>query len=150
MKQAEIARGSAWKAAAIDEFLSVTNIPCRLACVTGDGFPHVSSLWYLYDNDALWFSVQRRASVHHWLSNNSRVGFEIAGDSPPYFGVRGRGTANLLAAAEVDVLPRLLDRYGIDRDSSLASWLLSRRATELTIKLMPEWITSWDYRDRMS
>ncbi len=77
-------------------------------------------------------------------------GFEIAGDSPPYFGVRGRGTANLLAAAEVDVLPRLLDRYGIDRDSSLASWLLSRRATELTIKLMPEWITSWDYRDRMS
>ena len=33
---------------------------------------------------------------------------------------------------------------------SLAQWLLGRVDQEVVVAIRPEWLTSWDYRDRMS
>jgi len=48
------------------------------------------------------------------------------------------------------VLEKLIERYLISTDSSLAKWLLSHPQLESTIKIVPEWITSWDYSNRMN
>ena len=146
---ADIASNSAWSHGEIESYLSGTTLPCRLACTTADGYPHVMSLWYLYRDGQLWFSVQRNAKLTQWLSDNPRCGFEIAVNEPPYLGVRGRGTATTVQAADDTVLRGLIDRFLGDENPGLANWLLSRTATEITLTVRPHWLTAWDYRTRM-
>jgi len=144
-----VAAASAWSADRIEEFLMRTAIPCRLSCLTPQGFPHVNSLWFLYADGALWLSTQQSAAVCRWLHAIPRCGFEVAGDNPPYRGVRGRGVATITPAHEAPMLSRLLERYLGDTESRLARWLLSREATEATIRIQPCWLTAWDYGARM-
>jgi hypothetical protein len=47
------------------------------------------------------------------------------------------------------VLLRLIDRYLGKRDSGFAAWLISRSASEVAIRLEPDWVTSWDFGKRM-
>lgn len=149
-KDVRIAEGSAWDRTRIERYLADSRLPCRLACVTGDGYPHVTSLWFLYTGGEVQLSMQQDAWVPRWLADNPRCGFEVAVNEPPYAGVRGRGVARLARAGEApSVLPELVDRYLGERDSELARWLLSRLDTEVTIRVTPEWLTSWDYGNRM-
>ncbi len=144
-----ISAASDWDAATIETWLVDSVLPCRLSCITGKGFPHVTSLWYCYDAGELLFSVQRSLRVVGWLQAEPRCGFEIAGDNPPYRGVRGRGTARVVPAQERPVLDGLIERYLGTRDTRLARWLLSRPRTEMTIRVTPGWMSSWDYGERM-
>jgi len=145
-----IANRSAWDLATIEQYLENKCVPCRLSCITSDGFPHVTSLWFSYSDSRLWFSVQKSLCISAWLVAEPRCGFEIAGDDPPYLGVRGRGYAEVMPASTKPVLKSLIKRYMGTLDSSLARWLLSRPDTELTLALDPCWITSWDYAKRMN
>lgn len=147
---ANIATNSVWTFTQIERYLDETTMPCRLACITGDGFPHVTSLWYLYYEGRLWFSVQQSAKISQWLAHEPKCGFEIAVNEAPYVGVRGRGLATCSAATDERTLRRLINRFLGDDNSDLATWLLSRTATEVTISVEPQWLTSWDYAARMS
>ena len=144
-----LAKGSSWDFSTVETYLSNTNIPCRLSCITGEGFPHVTSLWFKYSSGKLWFSFQQSTKLASWLAEEPRCGFEIAGDNPPYHGVRGRGWAWILKASEQPVLESLIQSYLGTNESPLARWLLSRPETELTLAVTPSWVTSWDYRKRM-
>jgi hypothetical protein len=84
------------------------------------------------------------------LKNNNQVGFEISPNEPPYFGVRGQGTAQLQPLGESPILDDLLEKYVGDTDSSFAQWLISRKAEELIISVRPHRLYTWDYRERMS
>ena len=146
----DIGSNSAWSYDEIESYLTTTELPCRLACTTADGYPHVMSLWYLYRGGQLWFSVQRSAKFTQWLIDDPKCGFEIAVNEPPYVGVRGRGTANATPAADDAVLRELIDRFLSNDNPGLANWLLSRTATEITLTVRPHWLTAWDYRTRMA
>jgi hypothetical protein len=147
---ADVAANSAWPLAKIETYLAAATLPCRLACITDAGFPHVTSLWYLYRDGELLFSVQRSAMVSSWLRENPKCGFEIAVNEPPYVGVRGRGSAIVEPAQDDTLLRSLIDRFLGDGNPDLARWLLSRTATELTLHVRPQWLTAWDYGKRMS
>ena len=140
----------AWVATAIETYLNEVVLPCRLSYITEDGFPHVMSLWYAYESGEFLFSVQRNVIAVRRLQAEPRCGFEIAADTQPYRGVRGRGTASVVSARERPVLESLIDRYLDDEDSSLARWLRSRPESEVTIRVKPTWITSWDFSARMN
>lgn len=145
-----ILRSSAWTADGIDRFLQQTRIPLRLACVDGDGAPLLCSLWYLWEHDAIWCATQRGARLTGRLTDDPRCAFEVAGDQPPYRGVRGQGAALLSDAEGPATLGRLIDRYLGARESDFARWLLSRQRDEVAIRIRPEWLTSWDFTRRMS
>lgn len=149
MKTADISANSDWPLAKIETYLAEATLPCRLACVTDGGFPHVTSLWYLYRDGELLFSVQRSAMLAAWLEENPKCGFEVAVNEPPYIGVRGRGTAVVTPATDDSVLRKLIDRFLGEENPDLARWLLSRTATELTLRVRPHWLTAWDYGKRM-
>jgi len=83
------------------------------------------------------------------LRANGRVGFEVATNDPPYFGVRGQADASLSDSGGAAMLRRLLERYLGGVDSPLAKWLLSRSEDELLITVTPRRLFSWDYRQRM-
>ena len=84
------------------------------------------------------------------LTATPRCAFEIAGDHPPYRGVRGRGLARVESEPPEDILRLLIQRYLRDEECSLARWLLGRRSSEVTIRVAPSHLHSWDYTRRMT
>ena len=145
----DIRRNSAWGEVDIARFLTETVIPIRLACETPNG-PLVSSLWFRYADERLWCATQKTASIANWIAGNPVVGFEIAGDSMPYSGVRGQGRATLVDEAGMDTLLLLIDRYVGTRESGFAKWLIGNAENETAICIEPDWLTSWDFSSRMS
>jgi nitroimidazol reductase NimA-like FMN-containing flavoprotein (pyridoxamine 5'-phosphate oxidase superfamily) len=133
----------------LDRFLVETAVPLRLACLDRDGSPHVLSLWYLWRDAALWCATRPDAWVVERLRADPRCGFEIAGDAPPYRGVRGTGRAELLPEQGEALLGELVDRYLGGRDGRFARWLLARSAGEMAIRIVPTRTSTWDYSRRM-
>ena len=138
-----------WDRSQIEAFLDETVIPIRIASA-GRTSPLVQSLWFLYDEDALWCASQVDSVLTRRLHADPRCGFEIAGDLPPYRGVRGSGQAELLPERAATVLPRLISRYLGDEPSPLATWLLSRVDSEVAIRISDLRVTSYDFTSRMS
>ena len=83
------------------------------------------------------------------LMADPRVGFEVALNEPPYKGVRGKGTARLTQENVSNTLHEVIVRFLGSTDSYLARWLLGRAEQEYVIKITPNWITAWDYSERM-
>ncbi|HPG28121.1 MAG: pyridoxamine 5'-phosphate oxidase family protein [Spirochaetaceae bacterium] len=141
---------SAWPAERVASFLNDYRAPLRLAVPTPAGHPMICSLWSLYEGGALRCATQRDAAVVRRLEQDPRCAFELAPNEPPYFGVRGRGRARIETEGAARLLERLIDRHLGDRDGSLARWLLARADREVAIVIEPDWLTSWDYTERMA
>jgi nitroimidazol reductase NimA-like FMN-containing flavoprotein (pyridoxamine 5'-phosphate oxidase superfamily) len=138
-----------WEKAEIDTFLQQSTFPLRLACVGEDGFPRVVSVWYEFDGQHLRCVSHQASQLIRLLEQSDRVGFELAPNEPPYYGVRGQGIARLSSAADGKVLRGMLQRYLGGTDSKLGSWLLSRVEDEILITIEPVRLFTWDYRERM-
>lgn len=139
-----------WTESQVSEFCANARYPLRLAAVGKDGFPRVVSVWYLADGLKFFCVSHRESQLVKLLAANERVGFEVAPNEPPYHGVRGQGTAALSPLGDRETLDRLIDRYLGDAQSSVANWLLSRKAEEVVIQITPSRLFAWDYRERMS
>lgn len=136
-------------AEAIDAHLRETVIPLRLGVVSASGHPLVLSLWFTWQDGALWCATSPRARIVALLRRDPRCGFEVAREAPPYCGVRGQGVAELVPERGGEILDALVDRYLGTRESPFARWLLARREGEMAIRIPPARITSWDFRARM-
>ena len=148
---AEIPRLSGpWDLARIHKHLDDTVIPIRLSCNRRSGFPLVASHWFMRKDDSIWCAVQEGSAVARALRRDARCGFEVSGDQPPYFGVRGSALVNLHENLGGDALRELLARYHGNLRSRFAQWLMGRAETEVAIELRPTAYYSWDYRARMS
>ena len=138
-----------WTDTQVTAFMVESQIPLRLAVQDATGCPLVISLWYLYEDGAVWCATNSKARVLSYLTNEPRCGFEIAGDTPPYRGVRGKGRASLHPELGGKVLEQLLERYDIASNSKLAGMLLSKIDQEVAIRIEPGRISSWDFSQRM-
>ena len=107
-------------------------------------------MWFEYRDGFLWCSTQADSVLVRRLRNDPRVGFEVAADAPPYRGVRGRAIADIVHIGATDVLDRLVAKYLDDPRSNLARWLRARGPTEVSLRLTPLTLSSWDYSARMS
>ena len=139
-----------WTSSQVGHFLQQTTVPLRLSCVAPDGFPRVVSLWYAYRDDALLCVTHQSSKLVSLLSQNPRVGFEVAPDSPPYRGVRGQGLAAMAPLGDDQTLHDLLENYIGNVESDFSRWLLSRAADEIVISVTPTRLYSWDYTERMT
>ncbi len=133
----------------IARYLTDIHIPLRLACVTTAGWPLVLSLWFLYEDGHLYCATPETATTVALLRAEPRCGFEVAADTPPYCGVRGRAEATILPERGDEVLGRLLRRYLGGLDSPLARRLRERETPEVALQLRPVSVTTWDFRGRM-
>jgi hypothetical protein len=138
-----------WTRERVTQYLTETVVPVRLACHAEDGWPLVLSLWYLYDEEAIWCATQASATVVRHLARDGRCAFEIAPNEPPYRGVRGRGRVIVHPQRGAEVLERLIARYLGPGDSPLARWLRRRAEHEVALHVGSLSVTSWDYTRRM-
>jgi nitroimidazol reductase NimA-like FMN-containing flavoprotein (pyridoxamine 5'-phosphate oxidase superfamily) len=143
-------RDGPWSEAEVDAHLERTLVPLRLGCASREGGPLVASLWYVYEDGALWCATRGSARVAQLLWEDPRCAFEVAADAPPYRGVRGQGRADLLPERGEAVLRRLIRRYLGSEDVPLARRLLRRPEAEVALRIVPRRLVSWDYGARMS
>lgn len=122
---------------------------CRIGTVDGNGTPHVSALWFVWDGTALWLNSVVKSQRWTNFMRNPKVsvlvddgrdfmelrGVEIIGSVVPVGEVPRRGEPN----AELDGPESAFGRkyangeFGYDGGHA---WL----------RLVPEKIVSWDFR----
>lgn len=131
-------------------YLQKIKIPLRLSCRTESGWPMILSLWFMVQEEKIWCATPESARVIRYLENEPRCAFEIAGDLPPYCGIRGQARATLDPSRGDEVLEQLLKRYQGSLDTPLAKKLLSQKDTEIAIILEPVNLFHWDFSKRMT
>ena len=147
MKQASLS--GPWTSAEINGFLDKSVIPVRLSAVSDSGWPVIVSLWYLHEDGAILCATRGASRIAGLVAKNPRVAFEVAGEKPPYFGIRGQGNATVSPDTDAAVLSRLADRYLGPGESRFRNWLLENAEDEVAITIRPTRVMSWDYRKRM-
>jgi nitroimidazol reductase NimA-like FMN-containing flavoprotein (pyridoxamine 5'-phosphate oxidase superfamily) len=140
----------------IMECLTNSKIPIRLACISISDWPIVVSLWYTYLNEKVYCATQNTAKVVKYLRKNPKCGFEIAGDSFPYRGIRGYGKASILENKGEEILRMLIQKYLTGKETTISSLklyklLLSKEhlQNEVAIEIIPAAMFKWDYKKRM-
>jgi len=131
-----------------DSFLN-SKIPIRVSCLKNNGVPIVVSLWYVNMDDKIYCATQKTAKILKYLEKNPVCGFEIAGDSPPYIGIRGDGTIKILNDKGESVLFALIDKYLGKKETRLSKFLKNKLKTEVAIEIEPKSVHNYDYSVRM-
>jgi general stress protein 26 len=131
------------------EYLDTIRIPMRIAIKTEDKWPWVISLWFLHQDGLLYCATQKHAKIVGHLENDNRCAFEIAADTPPYCGIRGKARARIDESLGAKILEKLLVRYLGGTNNELAQNLLAKRDSEVSIVLEPLRVYTWDFRERM-
>ncbi len=134
----------------VASFLDAAVIPLRLACVAPSGWPLVVSLWFARRGEELVCATQASSSLVRALEHDRRCAFEVAGEIPPYRGVRGRARVTLEPDDGLATLAELLTRYLGDTEGRFAKRLLARTTPEVVLRLDPVEVSSWDYAQRMT
>ena len=83
------------------------------------------------------------------FTKQSHCGFEIATDKPPYKGVRGEGTVEILDDKDSDMLEILIDKYLGKKESTLSKFLRNNSKTEVSLEITPRKFFYYDYSKRM-
>jgi hypothetical protein len=122
---------------------------CRAATVGGDGAPHVTPLWFVWDGAALWLTSVVRSQRWTDLQRDGRIAVVVdAGDD--FMALRGvelRGTAQPVGelprtgepVPELHVPERLYaDKY--------AGGQIFHDGRHAWLRVVPDKIVSWDFR----
>lgn len=139
-----------WDDEQLESFLREATIPIRLSSHRPDESLWLVALWYRYRDGSFECATWEDAKIVQYLRNDAEVAFDVSTNVMPYRGIRGNGTTALSPDWDKEVLRGLIDRYGVDPDSPLASWLLDDDREGIRIRIEPRVIYSWDYRDSMA
>ena len=134
----------------IDDSFLHSKIPIRIACIKPNGFPIVLSLWYVNIDGKIYCATQKTARIITYLKINPVCSFEIAGDTPPYRGIRGEGTVKILNDKGESVLLALIAKYLKGKKSNLSNFLKKNSKSEVAIEIKPQRIHTYDYSSRMT
>lgn len=86
--------------AATAAFLDQPGLLMRLGTVGRDGYPHVTPVWYIYEDGVFFVTTATDRVKARNMLHNPRVGFAIDSDVRPYRGLTATGAARLVAEGE--------------------------------------------------
>ena len=148
MREQKRARRIAMSKDELDGFLAEQRM-CRLGSVDGDGAPHVSPLWFVWDGSALWLHSIVKSQRWVNLMRDPRV--SVAVDAGVGYGEL-RGVELLGRVDVVGDVPRGETPHA---DTAAAEQLWADKYTDGTffsdgkhawLRLEPDKIVSWDFR----
>ncbi len=114
--------------------------PVRLASQSPNGFPLISTLWFLYADGMFWCITQSRTLLRRNLAANPRCAFEITLTGQTYKIIRGQGLASLHLDAGERLTHLMIERYLNDPDGAVAQKLRAQIPTEYGICIRPRWV----------
>jgi PPOX class probable F420-dependent enzyme len=137
----------------LDEFLT-TQRTCRVATVSADGSPHVSTLWFAWDGTSLWLYSVVRSRRWADLRRDPRVAV-VVDTGEEYGELRG---AELSGTVEfVGEIPRTGEPYAeLDAPETLFARKnfgleeMPHDGRHAWLRLTPTKTVSWDFRKLVS
>jgi len=119
------------------------------AVLRPDGTPQLSPIWFLYEDERLYFSTLLRSAKCRQLQRDSRIALCIDAGHPDARAVSITGTAELITAESperADLEWRILRRYH-ESDEDAHRWESSIEAEgpNALVVVSPERIVGWDY-----
>jgi PPOX class probable F420-dependent enzyme len=130
--------------AEVDAFLAERRL-AHFATVDSDGRPRVRPVWYVWDDDAFWFTT--RLEIRHTgtdITRGSTVAVSIASEERPYRAVLAHGRAEVWSTDREVWLRRISFRYG-EREGRF--WLRGamKEPDRVVLRLVPDELIAWDY-----
>jgi len=120
--------------------LSGLTRPVRLCSLSPNGFPLISTLWFLYGDGLFWSITQASTLTRRNLAVDPRCAFEITLDRGRYKLLRGQGIATLNLDDGARVTKLMIDRYLDDPNGAVAAKLRAQIPTEYAISIKPNWV----------
>ena len=90
-------------------FLAEPGVLMRISVVRADGSPLVTPLWFIYEDEHIYFTPRARSEWYECLRRDARVALSIDEQPLPYRKVIVEGSAELVHDLGADALWR--DRY---------------------------------------
>jgi hypothetical protein len=146
------ARRIAMSRAELDAFLTEQRT-CRIATASQDG-PHLTPLWYVWDATALWLYSVVRSQRWTDLSRDRRVAVLVdAGNA--YGKLRGtelRGAVEIVGEVPQTGTPdaRLAEPERLYARKYGGADVMHHTGHHAWLRLVPDEITSWDFRKKVS
>ncbi|MBQ0830649.1 pyridoxamine 5'-phosphate oxidase family protein [Streptomyces tagetis] len=133
----------------LDVFLT-TQRTCRVATVSADGAPHVSTLWFLWDGTSIWLYSVVRSRRWKDLRRDPRVAIVID-TGEEYHELRGAELSGRMEfvgesprtgelCAELDLPEALFARKNFGMEE------MPHDGRHAWLRLTPEKTVSWDFR----
>jgi len=128
----------------IESFLSEKNL-ARIATVRPNGAPHVTPVWYIWENNELLIPIIRGSVKESNIRQNSKVAATIDSDTSPHRAVIVEGTARIEGELRGEIEMRFYRRYLKPEDVERYLEFVHATSETLLIRVHPKRITSWDY-----
>lgn len=124
----------------ISKILDGLACPMRLASLSSNGFPLISTLWFIYDKGLFWCITQERTLLRRNLAADPRCAFEIGLEGRRFKLLRGQGLATLDLEDGRRVTELMISRYIKDPNGRSARALRAQIPTEYAIAIEPRWV----------
>lgn len=149
MKEQRRGRSIAMDTSEINAFLQGERV-CRVATISADGSPHVSPLWFVWDDAALWLNSTVRSQRWQDIGRDPRVSVVV--DAGEEFnelrGVELRGEVAVASEVPRTAKPRedlaAVERAYAEKYSGTGKFVADGRHAWL--RLEPGQVLSWDFR----
>jgi PPOX class probable F420-dependent enzyme len=127
----------------IEDFLSESNI-ARIATVKPDGSPHVTPVWYLWENNQLLILIMKGSVKESNIKQKKKVAVTVDSNTAPNKGVIIEGTAKIEELTE-EIERRICQRYLKKENLDEYLELSHGYYPQILIRIQPEKIITWDY-----
>jgi len=119
------------------------------AVLRADGAPQLSPIWFLYENDRLYFSTSLQSAKYRQLCRDPRIALCIDAGHPDARAVSISGTAALItdqSPERADLDWRIVRRYH-ESDEDARRWVaaVAAEGPDALVAVTPERIVGWDY-----
>jgi hypothetical protein len=114
-----------------------------------DGAPQLSPIWFLYENERVYFSTLVSSAKYRQLCRDPRIALCIDAGHPDARAVSISGTAELItdkSPERADLEWRILRRYHeSDEDAHRWESVIEAEGPNALVVVSPERIIGWDY-----
>lgn len=128
------------------KFLRQANLMI-VATVTSGGYPHLTPVWFKFENGVFYFSTTKERQKGKNLARNKKVGFAIAPSELSYKAVVGFGDGEIKDDPEGNLLIELGRKYlPSEKANKYTKGILEAetgKAHRIIVKIKPIWLRSW-------
>ena len=128
----------------LEEFLERPNLGI-LATLRKDGSPHLTVVWYEYENGEVRISVTDTRVKYKHVLRDPRVSLAVTANEQPYKQVVFEGKAQVTAEGGPELIRRLALRYDGEVEGTKYADYTNNKDNRLVLHFKPERIMSWDF-----
>ncbi|MGB7884144.1 MAG: pyridoxamine 5'-phosphate oxidase family protein [Nitrososphaeraceae archaeon] len=135
----------------IKDFLTTKVLNVHLGTVDENGHANIHPAWYYYDDskEKIYVETGRHSKKMENLSRNETIYFCIDDPSPPYKGVRGKGSVEVHRDVNFNILiaQKIHLRYLGNLEHSIAHELEDaiKEGQSVILEISPKYYSTWDY-----